>query len=515
MYRTFALALLAASLLATPAVAQITTAEAPATVAPVSAERFATATQRILATMEQITRVQGASPALAVVMVRRGQEPVIWVHGPLSTANPSILANGDTPFYIASQTKAFVGLMALKLHDRGVFSLDQTLADVWPDVTFPEGIDPRAITFRQLLSHQGAFQNETIEWRVAYADLVPSREYGHLLGAYSAPRAPGFEYANLGYNVYTAALELRTGHDWRYWLEAEVLRPTGMNRSGPRVSRFPRAELPTYHQWMGGNEWRLFAGKTDYIMQSAGGLVASPNDMARWLQLQLGERPDVVSPELLAQSQSLQIAADIQGEPLDCQGYAIGWNVCRVGAVDIRAHGGGYTAVRSVMAVSPELGVGYAFLSNSDSLTGALSQLTTELFFQVVQDPEYGPTPEEYYNQLSARLPRLVEGRRNDVAERRTEAQWEGWAWRPANAELRGYTGRYRSARLGEFRVTLRNGQLYAALGAMNAQLEPAKRDLFGFAEGPLDPPAPFAFERSGNHITALSWDDERFERVR
>lgn len=514
MYRTFALALLSASLLGTPAVAQTATAEAPATVAPVSAERFAAATQRILATMEQITRVQGASPALAVVMVRRGQEPVIWVHGPLSTANP-VLANRDTPFYIASQTKAFVGLMALKLHDRGVFSLDQTLADVWPDVTFPEGIDPHAITFRQLLSHQGPFENETIEWRAAYTDLVPSREYGRLLGAYSTPRAPGFLYANIGYNVYTAALELRTGHDWRYWLEAEVLRPTGMSRSGPRISRFPRAELPTYHQWIGGDEWRLFAGKTDNIMQSAGGLVASPNDMARWLQLQLGERPDVVSPETLAQSHTLQIAAEIGGDAIDCQGYAIGWNICRVGAVDIRAHGGGYTAVRSVMAISSELGVGYAFLSNSDSLTGALSQLTAEVFFQAVQDPEWGPPPEEFHAQLSARLPRMVENRHNTVAERRADAQWEGWIWHPTNADLRRYTGRYRSARLGEFRVTIRNGQLRAALGAMNAPLEPAKRDLFGFAEGPLDPPAPFAFERSGNHITALSWDDERFERVR
>lgn len=515
MYRPFAHALLAASLFITPAAAQTAETPAQATVAPVSAEQFATATQRLVATMEQITRVQGASPALAIVMVRRGQEPVIWVHGPLNATNPSVLANGDTPFYIASQTKAFVGLMALKLHERGVFSLDQTLADVWPNVTFPTGIDPRTITFRQLLSHQGAFENETIEWRAAYTDLVPSHEYGRLLGAYSTPRAPGFEYANLGYNVYTAALELRTGHDWRYWLDAEIFRPAGMRRTGPRVSRFPRAELPTYHQWMGGNEWRLFAGKSDAIMQSAGGLVASPNDMARWLQVQLSERPDVVSPEILAQSQTLQIAADIQGEPLDCQGYAVGWNICRVGAVDIRAHGGGYTAVRSVMAVSPDLGVGYAFLSNSDSLTGALSQLTAELFFQVVQDPAYGPPPEEFYNQLNTRLPRLVAGRREDVAERRAEAQWEGWTWRPGASDLRRYTGRYRSARLGDFRVTLRNGQLHAALGAMNAPLEPAKPDLFGFAEGPLDPPAPFAFERNGRRITALTWDDERFERVR
>lgn len=516
MRRAIALAFLIAACLNGVTAAQ-TTSPSPAVVEPVSAEAFAIARDRMITTLEAVSQVEGASPALAIVMVRRGEAPVVWVHGTLdATAATPIPANDDTPFYIASQTKAFVGLLALQLHERGVFSLEQTLTDVWPNLTLPEGADPDAITFRQLLSHQGNFENETLEFRTAYTDRVPVGEYERILQTYSTAREPGFDYANLGYLVYAAALELRTGRDWRDLLDEEIFRPAGMMRSGARISRFQRSELPVYHQWMGGANWRTHPGKVDEIMQAAGGLVVSPNDMARWLQVQLGEAPNIASASLIAQAHTQQIAAAIEGDVLDCQGYAYGWNVCRIGAVDVRAHGGAYTAVRSVMAISPELGVAYAFLSNSDSLTGALSQITTQLFFETVQNPDFpGLTPEQLRAELTSRLPRLVENRTNAVAARRAEAQWEGWAWAPSTSEMRRYAGRYRNDRLGEFRIVVRDGALHAELGAMHAVLEPAHADVFGISDGPLDPPAPFAFERNGRRITALTWDGERFERVR
>ncbi len=246
------------------------------------------------------------------------------------------------------------------------------------------------------------------------------------------------------------------------------------------------------------------------------GLVSSPRDMARWLSLQLGEISGVVSPDVLAQSHAIQIAAEIPNDVLNCQGYAVGWNICRIGAVDVLAHGGQYTAVRSIMAVSPELGVGFAFMSNSDSMTGALSQVLTQIFFVVAQDPSWNEyPPEAVQGQYQAFLGGLLQERRATVAQVRGEAQWEDWAWRPANAELRRYVGRYRSARFGDIRVTLTRGVLHAQRGVMGSDLEPAKLDLFGFSTSEIEPPMPLAFERNGRRATALTWNGERFERTR
>ncbi len=519
MQRLSVLAFAVGMSLASTAFAQLPAANQQQAVAPVSADAFAEASERIIETLDLVSQVEGASPAMAVVMVRRGQAPVLWVHGRLS-AGSSAAANADTTFYIASQTKAFVGLMALELHARGVFSLDQSLADVWPHLTLPEGADPNVITFRALLSHQGVVENETLEFRTSYIGAIPLRDHPRLLSAYSTVREPGFAYRNIGYLIYAAALEERTGRDWRAWLDAEILRPARLSRTTSRPSRFAPAELPVYHQWRGGDDWEVFQTKSDALMHAAGGLVSSPNDMARWLSLQLGEVPGVVSPDILAQSHAVQIVADIQGDVLNCQGHAVGWNICRMGDIDVLVHGGQYTAVRSIMAVSPELGVGFAFMSNSDSMTGGLSQILTQIFFQVAQSKDAFP-PEAVQATYGNLVQGLRDERRNAVAETRAQPQWGGWTWRPTRSELRRYAGRYRSQRLGDIVVDLSHGALRARLGVMGGELAPAQPDLFGLANGPsaasgdVAPLTPFVFERDGGRVVAMVWDGERFERVR
>lgn len=514
MRRALLTVLLAATALAGPAVAQAPDpAASVATPAPPSDEAAIRAAQTVLAMARAAEAQPGASPALSIVLVRRGRPPMIWTHGRLSADPASPPATDDTPFYIASQTKAFMGLLAVKLDAQGVFALDQTMADVWPDLTLPSGADPRTITFRQLLSHQAPFENEALGFRTAYSDRVPVADYERIMQTGSQARPAGFQYSNLGYLVYAAALEMKTGKDWRDWLDQALFQPLGMTRSGARASRFDG--LPSYHRWMGERGWDTFAGKPDDLMQAAGGLVVSPRDMARWLEIQLGASNDAVRPEWVTAAQARQVAAEIQGDVLPCQGYALGWNICRIGAVDVRAHGGSYTGMRSGMAVSPELNVGIAIFSNSDSLTGGLSQTLIQAFFETLQDTGFAvPTPEAFGAQFGQRLQTFGQRRMAQVDQRRAEAQWQGWTWRPSAAERAAYAGRYRHPAYGDFVVSAQGDAVHARLGVVDHVLEPAAPDLFGITDGPADPPAPFRFERTGDQVSALIWDDNRFERV-
>ncbi len=508
--------LLAASVLAGPAVAaQPLPQAAAAAPVPISASEadFRRAADAVFGLARAVADQPGAPPALSVVVVRRGRAPLIWTHGRLSSDPASPAADDDTPFYIASQTKAFVGLLAVKLDAEGVFPLDQTLADIWPDVTFPPGVDPAAITFRRLLSHQGPIENEALSFRTAYSDRVPSADYARLLSTGSEARAPGFDYSNLGYLLYGAALELKTGRDWRDWLDQALFRPAGMTRSGARPSQFDG--VPAYHRWMGARGWDVFPGKPDDLMHAAGGLVVSPNDMGRWLVIQLGEANDAVRPEWVREAQTAQVAADIQGDVIACQGYALGWNVCRLGAVDIRAHGGSYTGMRSAMAVSPELGVGIAVFSTSDSLTGGLGQTLVQTFFETVQDPgRAAPDPEAHATQYAGRLADFAARRMARVDARRAEAQWGGWTWRPAAADRAAYVGRYRHPTLGDHVVSLRGETILTRRGVVERPLEPAAPDLFAITDGLADAPTSFRFERTDGRVTALIHDEDRFERI-
>lgn len=481
---------------------------------PVSEADFTLAADRIIAMLEATTTVPGASPASAVVMVQRGQAPRIWVDGRLAVDRPD-RADGDTPFYVASQTKPFVGLMAVALDARGVFDLDWTMADVWPDLVLPRGADARTITFRELLSHQAPIENDALSFRTSFTDDVPSSDYGRLLAGASRARAPGYSYSNLGYLIYGAALELKTGRHWRDWISDVLFSPLGMQNSGPSSSRYDPALLPAYHRWSGvGDSWSIQPVKTDGLMHAAGGLNVSPNDMARWLTLQLGGvgGPDVEG--IVRASHVIQVRGSQRNDAVQCQAYSIGWMVCRVGAVDVLFHGGSYTGVRGAMAVSPELGVAIAYMSNSDSLTGGLGQRTLLAFLEGVQNPDSLPTAEAAAADYTRRMAASARARVQAGAADQSDRRWSGWTWTPPLSDRATYVGRYRNPFYGDLEITERGDGLDARIGVLNRPLRPASADLFALVDGPINRLEPIAFQRRDGRIAALTWNDQQFDRV-
>jgi CubicO group peptidase (beta-lactamase class C family) len=509
MLRRLSPILTALLLIASPAAAQ-----APAAVQPADAAAFQRAADTVSTLAQAASGATGMAPGMALVMVRRGQAPVVWTHGVLAAGGEAPVT-ADTPFYLGGQTKAFLGLMAAKLDANGVFSLDQSLTDVWPELTLPFGADPRALTFRQLLSQQAGLDSPDLGFRTAYADIPSAADFPRLLSQGAVVVEPKFRSSNLGVLAYAAALETQTGRDWRDWLAAEVLTPAGMSRSGPSADAWPAAERPTYHQWMGEAGWSMTPGKPEALMHAGGGLSASPADLGRWLSVQLGEHPEVAAPALLAAAAAPLATAEIK-ELMVCQAYALGWNICRAGQVDVLAHGGSQIGARSAMAVSPDLGVGIAFVSNSGSLTAALSQALVEAFFNSVQDPAWtAPTPEAYRTYFDAGLANLVRDRARRLDARRAEDIWGGWGWTPTPADRAAYAGRYGHPVLGEVAITGgEDGALSLTYGAFSAPLEPARADLFAIRMEAADLPDPVTFERAEGGVAALEWNGRRFTRL-
>src|SRR6218665_2419289 len=180
--KSLLLTIVATSALSTPVSAGVTTAEG-----------FETATRTVLEMAHASRRAPSASPALSIVMVEQGRAPVVYVDGVADVRNGAV-ADRNTPFYIASMTKAYVGLMAATLDLRGVFDLDQTMTDVWPGLIL-KNRDASAITFRQLLSHQAAIENDELTGLTAYVRDVSAAEYAEILTRTEA-REAGFQYDN-------------------------------------------------------------------------------------------------------------------------------------------------------------------------------------------------------------------------------------------------------------------------------------------------------------------------------
>jgi hypothetical protein len=302
------------------------------------------------------------------------------------------------------------------------------------------------------------------------------------------------------------------------WLKEKVFSPLRMTATSGRTSEYAADRIAWSHQraagarddWPRADGWYLIAPKADGMMQSAGGLMTSANDMALWLEAQIkGEGPDGsgLTPEIVARSRKDQVAQPSDGHGFSCDGYVYGWN----------EHGGGYVGVRSLMTAAPNLGFGVAFLSNSDSMTGYLSQEVTKLVFELALDMPGGDVRTQRrvaeYRDRNARY--LIDLQAN-LQRNRAEARWKGWSWAPNGANLAAFAGRYErnGALLPHATVASGEDALFLTSSDRRYRLTPAAPDLFGAQTFAYEEIAAVAFVRGlGGEVVALEWNGERYEK--
>lgn len=471
-----------------------------------------------------LDRMPDIGPGLAVVVVDANQILLDRRTGTRRVSSGAPIES-DTPIYIASQTKAYMGLVAARLHEEGVLSLDSRLTDHWPDLQFPDGVDPSAYTLRDLLSHEVAISNDMITTLEAYVTTVDPADYPALIAEFSEAREPGFEYANLGYNIYGAILETATGKSWQDWLDDALFDPMGWDHTSARTSDFSLDELAWSHIWTGEDGgWHEVRPKTDGMMQSAGGLVTSTADMAEFLQLQLrGEGPAgsgiTASMMDMAQTSYAETGQEDRRNPyeLSCSGYTLGWSLCEFAGYDIHIHGGGYTGNRTMMAFAPELGVGIAGFSNSDNQTGwAVSRAVINMFFMyLVEDEDADRMSELRVNHYPERVARVLEIRREREAEARADESWGDWSWQPDADTLAEYAGEWSGGnQYLQVRLVLEDAGLQLHWGDARMSLEPAREDMFAGTSHPFDSLDAVAFNRGADgQLVSFSWGGQTYTR--
>lgn len=456
-------------------------------------------------------RVPGAAPAMAAVIVQGDAEPWIEVRGQ-PRADRAGKSDADTRFYIASQTKSFMGLLAAVLDARGEFPLDTTLADVWPALRLPAPADPRRITMADLLSHQEGLTTDTLNVLTAHVRDVPAAEYPDLLATQVKPRAAGFRYANIGDLIYGAALEAKTGRHWRQWLDTEVLRPLALDGVSSRTSAVPDAKLSWNHQW-DGRQWRALRPKPDALMHAAGGLMASPHAMARWMQanLGIGQLRNALPAAAWSRSQQPIAQSKLADGEIDCNGYSLGWYTCSYRGQQALMHPGSYDGAVSVTVLVPSARAGLSLMANSDS---AMEGLQLELMKAFIGLATGQPGETERLAKALAAYPANVaakaDKRRAAIERDRADAKWGGWGWRPDAAAMRACSGRFANPLYGELRVKQEGGGRVAQVGALRLSLEPAQPGLFAASTASLEPPEPLRCDAETGRIT---WRDQVFSR--
>ena len=484
---------------------------------PVTKARLAETTALVSRTVDELVKVPGGIAGYSLVIAAEGQPDVIITRG-IANAATGARVTPDTAFYIASQTKSYTGLLAAQLDRRGIFPLDTTMGQVWPALRLPAPLDASKVTFRQLLSHTEGFDNLPLGHRTAYTDEVSPRNYPHLLATGSTAGKPGFQYSNIGYLIYAAALEVRTGRNWKSWLDTDIFRPLSLKQTYSRSSRIPEKDLAWGHQW-DGMKWVPVPPKDDSIMHAAGGLFASSRDLAQWIHWQLRD----------GAGQSVIPAADFQATHVDivggglgvgdfgikCDGYSLGWSTCTFADTAMLYHGGTYPGNRTQLFMLPALKVGVAISANSDGMTGTLGQIFMSVIASsLLGKPEAADLAKQMIGGYREHVAKQIENRHNELAQSLAHARWEGWAWRPDARSLALYEGVYRNALYGDLRVRRSGTGLTAQIGVMRRWLRPATEGLFGMQPTPVEMWEPVKFSVEAKRVSRVTFDGQDYVRV-
>jgi len=502
----------------------------------VSEEDFDRVTQRVDSLMDQMVAQDGYAPGSIVVVATADGRRWIRADGVLNvvTGEP---ATASSQFYIASMTKAYMGLLAQRLHEEGVLNLDAVLTDFWPGLSLPEGRDASTITLRDLITHQVAIEVGEITHLEAYMRDVAPEEYPGLIENYAVLRDEGFEYDNLGYNIYGAILEQHTGRNWRNWLDDALLNPNGMAGTSGRVSDFDAASVAWGHQadtgiapvWPTHGAWHMIPPKTDGMMQSAGGLMTTAEDLATWITMNLSHSGNGYTSSMFEQAQYQWADQTGDGHGFTCDGYSFGWNVCQLlhelededgetpAPTNLLQHGGGYPGYSSYVSFSPELGIGVAVAFNTDGAIGFAGLEIHKTVFEAMLDlqgiEERSTSRASRFGQLG---PRIASIRQARMEEAMADEHWGAGGWSPSTAELQEFVGRYETdAWVSHMDIRMEDGALRSWTWDLSRYFVPVSQDIFAaFGEGSYPPEYVAILRDDAGNITGVDWDDDTLMRV-
>ena len=243
-----------------------------------------------------IDREMAASgaPGLAYAVVTDGDITEVGARGVLRRGGDDKVTP-DTPFLTGSISKSFTALSVMQLVEAGKVDLDGPVSD-YLDIF--SGRPSGAITIRQLLSHTSGFS--TLQGNSSRADVTGGPDElarrVERLADVTPDHAAGqtWEYSNANYEILGRVIEVVSGQQFQSYVGENILDPVGMENSFVADGAIHESMATGHRPWF-GTKRPLSDNRTDRGTAPQGGIVASANDLARYLEMMMNGRDDVLS----------------------------------------------------------------------------------------------------------------------------------------------------------------------------------------------------------------------------
>jgi len=311
-----------------------------------------------------------AMVGLAVGIVENGRITFLKGYGE-TLAGSGDPVTPETVFRWASVSKGVAGTMVAKLAEQRKVDLSAPVAQYSRTLRLPGGAEYVA-TVNHLLSHRiGLYRN-------AYDNKLEEGQDAALLRMQLAqlnlicPPGTCWSYGNVAFDAASEIVERATGNPYQQALKRSLFDPLGMTS----VS-LSREGLMSARSWARPhNAGRREIELTDayYRVPAAGGMNSNIKDLTVWMLAQLGQMPDVVSPNVLNAVQSPMVKTPGERrrlrnflERLGTAWYGYGWRSYEYAGHRIVGHRGGVNGYRSLILFDPQKKSGVVAFWNSNT----------------------------------------------------------------------------------------------------------------------------------------------------
>ncbi|MCP4304980.1 MAG: beta-lactamase family protein, partial [bacterium] len=257
-------------------------------------------------------------PGLAYAVVADGEITAVGAHGVVEIGGVGEVML-DTPFVTGSISKSFTALAVMQLVEAGEVDLDTGVSQYLDGFS---GGPAGAITVRQLLSHTSGFS--TLQGNTSHTDGTGGKDelarrvdgIAEVKPAYT----PGerWEYSNTNYAILGRLIEVVGGQDYQGYVAANILEPVGMEHSFVADGEIHESMATGHRPWF-GTKRPLPENATHRGTAPQGGIVASANDLALYMQMMMNGEDDVLS----AEGKALMMRPASNTSPF----YGLGWFV--------------------------------------------------------------------------------------------------------------------------------------------------------------------------------------------
>lgn len=310
----------------------------------------------------------------ALAVVDRGEITLAKGYGKQYPGGPAV--DKDTVFRWASLSKGMAGTLAGILDEKGSLDLAAPLSSFDTTLKLPKsGLSK--LNVEDVLSHQLGIVPNAYDTRLE--DGVDPKVIRKDLGKLNYICTPGdcHSYQNVAFDTISEIVADVTGKKYKDLVTEHIFAPLEM-----KSASLTRQDLKSTGNWArpfgysrGISMMRPVELNDNYYkVPAAGGMNSSIEDLARYMQAQMGLMPDVVPENVLDEIHAPRTPTWKERNRMKRQSshithaeYALGWRVYDYAGRKLIGHRGAVKGYRAMILFDPELDTGMAALWNTSS----------------------------------------------------------------------------------------------------------------------------------------------------